>query len=169
VQAEEQPEAQVEQKGEEAPKAEEPKNNETDIAPVVETTTETITESTTIVEAKELTDDKVLARYKAGVKRLAKKYRDEKKKMKHMREEWEKSQVNATEIARRRLELGEKANNMSDVDIMDNDKYTQVKAEIVNASIVQSTVVGVKPKDADRYTKLRTEIDKEAYGKSHKK
>lgn len=153
VQAQEQPEAPVEEQGIEAPKAEE---------------TTPIVEPTAIVESKcnkELKMTQLLERYKAGVKRLAQKCRDEKKKTKQMKHDWEESKVNAVEVARRRLELGDKAIKLSDVEIMDDNKFTQAKADIVNASIVQSTVVGVKPKDTDKYTKLRTEIDKEAFGK----
>lgn len=118
--------------------------------------------------ARTLKMTELVNRYKAGVKKVAQKYKDTKKQMKKMKEEMTEEcafyKTNAGEINKRREELGTFANTLTDKDIMIDEKYLEAKITKENSTIVKASKVGEKSKNDAYYKKLRTEIDNEAFG-----
>ena len=72
---------------------------------------------------------------------------------------------NFMEISKRRIALGDKV-KISDIDILDDLKYAQAKADKLNIEIGSSRgLIGDKPKDADFYKNLRKRVDAKAFPK----
>jgi len=73
---------------------------------------------------------------------------------------------NFMEISKRRIALGDKV-KISDIDILDDLKYAQAKADKLNIEIGSSRgLIGDKPKDADYYKDLRKRVDAKAFPKT---
>ena len=78
--------------------------------------------------------------------------------------EWYKA--NAVTIANRRAELGELAKDISDVDILDETKFSDAKVAQANEGIEKAAeVVGLKTASEDNYRRLQNEIRDKADGK----
>jgi len=110
--------------------------------------------------ARQLKMKSLLERHKAGINKLAKELIEAKKKIKLYAEK-------AQEILKRRAELGDY--EISDEDILNDDKFSKAKVEMENASLrakleTGTDVVGSKKKDDDYYKKMHDQIDKDAFG-----
>jgi len=127
--------------------------------------------------ARQLKMTQLLERYKSAIKKLGEKYLELKKSS---IEKVEFYKENAKKILERREELGEEyAKDLSDIDIVNDDKFNLVKIEKENlllkaqleTSSEEDIVVGIKPQDNDDdyYSKHRKEITKKAFKKSPKK
>ena len=65
--------------------------------------------------------------------------------------------------SKRRKELGDAGKNLSDIEVLDNAKFSDAK--LVQANLETSSIVGTKKTDEDTYKKYRDEIDAKAQGK----
>ena len=113
----------------------------------------------------------LLTRYHSTVKRLAKKVKlakaNNKKELIKASEEIEFYKANSVTISERRLELGSYAKDLSDREIVDDNKFTDVKLVKANKEIEETAeIAGTKEKGADYYTKKRQEIDDKAFGRT---
>jgi len=172
-----------EEKPEEAPKAEEkqeeakeetPKEEEPEEAPkaeekVDEPKIEVIeTEKDNQIdlgkeEVQKLTQ--TIERYKSGVRKVAKKYKELRKAMD---EKIEFYKTNAKTIIERRAEVGDY--EINDEELLNDDKFARAKVEMENAQLranleTGSEVLGSKASQRDDgwYAKKRAEIDKKAF------
>lgn len=106
-------------------------------------------------------------RLTAGLKKFAEQIIDLKKRV-------ELYESSATEIVSRRNELGDCAKDMSEEDILNDDKFAKAKLEKENAilkasaSSTDNELVGSKKKADDWYSKKRKAIDKKAFPKPKK-
>jgi hypothetical protein len=71
---------------------------------------------------------------------------------------------NAAEIAKRRTELGDAAKEISDVDILDNAKFSDAKVAKANLETAKE-IVGKKVDDVDEYKKYQDEITAKSEGR----
>ena len=123
--------------------------------------------------ARQLKMTQLLKRYKSALNKIAKKY-SELKKSTDERINFYK--VNAKKIYERREELGtEYAENLSDTDIVNDDKFNLAKSEkenlLLKAKLETSSediVIGIKPKADNYYLNTRKEINKKAFPKKNK-
>ncbi len=119
------------------------------------------------------TEEKVeakLERYKTGVKKIARKYRDLRKSMNDKIDFYKK---NAVEINKRRDELEDFAKDLTDEQILNDDKFEKAKLEKENSELKiniekSSETVAIKGRDNDYYTKKKKEIDAVAFKKIKK-
>ena len=135
--------------------------------------------------AKKLaTAKQCVARHLACVKASHKKLQVARKVSKASKDELHRecaSQVefyraNAEEINKRRKEVGdlETASQISDIDILDNAKFADLKLEKANLEVAKKgAVVGNKETDdgyaGDEHKRLRKEIDDKAFGRTPRK
>jgi len=115
--------------------------------------------------------ENLLSRYHKSVKNLTKKIKDMKaencKKLNKASEEVEFYKANSVAISERRLELGSYAKDLSDREIVDDNKFTDAKLVKANKEIEETAeIAGTKGKDADYYTNKRKEIDDKAFGRT---
>lgn len=150
---EEKPVEKVEEKKEE--KSDDKKDEKVD-EKASEKTDEKPTEEK-VEEAKETREQK----YAKGIRRLASKIRDLKKQL-------ELYKANAKEIIKRREELGDFVADLTDEDVLNDDKFARAKTEkenvLLRAQVEKgSENVGSKAKDDEYYVKMRKRIDDEAF------
>jgi len=114
-----------------------------------------------VEEPKETKEQK----YAKGIRKLASMVRELRKSM---IEKIAFYKANAEEINKRRTDLGDYSNDLSDVDILNDEKFAKAKAKKENAKIEKSAVdvVGKKEKDEDFYTQKRNEINDLAFPKN---
>jgi len=115
--------------------------------------------------ARQLKMTKLIERYKSGVRKVAKKYKELRKSMD---EKIEFYKNNAKTIIERRAEV--KDYEISDEDLLNDDKFAKAKLEIENAQLkanleVGSEVVGSKTRTEEWYAERRKKIDKQAFRK----
>ena len=103
-------------------------------------------------------------KFKLKAKAFAKKIKALKKETASLEDRVEFYKANAEEISKRRTELGDTAVDLSDIDILDADKFSTAKVEKANKEIAAATVVGEKTRGSDYYQKLKSEIDEKAFG-----
>lgn len=179
--AEKKPEVKTEVK--KAPKAEETKKVETKIEKketkddkkVEATKKETPKEKgkATIKDVKlTKTEEPVIARYKAGVRKLAKMIKGLRKENASLENKVKLYADNAKTIIERREELGD--TKLTDRDILNDDKFGKAKAEKENLLLKAKEektdeLVGSKKKDGGYYTNKHKEIDDCAFGKVNRK
>jgi len=137
------PEAKVEEKVEEKP-VEEPEVKE---------------DAPEVVEAKETKADK----YAKGIRKFATQVKSLKKQL---AEGIAFYKANAEEINKRRKDLGDFAKDLTDTDILVDEKFVTAKAEKENADIAKSSVekVGDKTSSDDYYKDIQKEVNKHAFG-----
>jgi len=100
--------------------------------------------------------------YKTGINKVAKQLIEAKKQV-------ELYKASAKNILQRQEELGEYAKELSDVDILNDDKFEKAKLEKENTLLKASQhkdddIVGGSKKDNDYYKKIRKEVDRRAFG-----
>lgn len=150
----------VEAKIEETPKAE--------VAPIVEATVETPKVETPIepkveVAKEETKEEKKTKKHKEWLRKMKLMKKEKASIIKTLEEKVEFYKANAEEISKRRKELGDAGKNLSDVEVLDNVKFSDAK--LVQANLETSSIVGTKKTDEDTYKKYRDEIDAKAQGK----
>lgn len=108
-------------------------------------------------ERKRLTD---------GIRKITKQLIEAKKEVKMYKE-------NAVKVYERRQELGDFAKDLSDNDIIDNDKFekAQLKKQVASTEHIEtaSEQVGEKKRTSDIYSQYRTKIDDKAFGDVNKR
>lgn len=125
--------------------------------------------------AKKLGMTQLLERYKATVKKLAQKIKAMRKEKASIIEAMEKKiefyKANAEEINKRRRELGEAGNNLSDEDILNDKRFSDAKLEKANKDLEQGSIVGTKiyEHDDEWYAQKRKEITDKAEGRIPRK
>ena len=122
--------------------------------------------------AKKLAMAKVgIARHLASLKKAHKKIQESKRLSKANLELASFYKVNGEEISKRQREVGlEIASKISDVDILDNSKFADLKLEKANLEV--SNVIGSKSalaEETDHNKDLRKEIDDKAFGRKSRK
>ena len=118
-----------------------------------------------------------LAKYANGIRKLASKVRSINKDLKTTKAEKEEKvkfyKENAKKIYDRKTELGDFANDLSDEDIVNDDKFekAQLKKQVAETKTIEvaNENAGDKTKGMSEYTKIRKEIDDNAFGKTTKK
>jgi len=117
-------------------------------------------------------EDKIV-KYASGIRKLASKIRSTNKELKTAKVEKEDKikfyKENAKKIHGRRIELGDFAKDLSDEDIVNNDKYekAQLEKQLSEAKTIETATenVGDKVTKVDGYAKIRKEINKNAFPK----
>lgn len=104
----------------------------------------------------------------SGIRKLA-------DKIKKMQKTLTLYEANAKEIIKRKETLGEYANDMTDEEILNDDKFALKKAEMENASLRaqletssenEEDVVGLKPEHTEEwYANYRKKVNEHAFGK----
>ncbi len=151
---EEKPVEKVEEKKEE--KSDDKKDEKVD-----EKVSEKTDEKPTEEKVEKATEETREQKYAKGIRRLASKIRDLKKQLNLYKS-------NAKEIIKRREELGDFIADLTDEDILNDDKFARAKTEkenvLLRAQVEKgSENVGTKVKDDLYYAKRRKAIDDEAF------
>lgn len=148
----------VKDKVEEAPKAEEAKVDIYPKSKALRKALKRIKDLEQNLTTAKVEQDEAL---KNGIKKVAKQLIESKKQV-------ELYKTNAKEILTRRNEVGDY--EISDEDILNDDKYDKAKLELENARLKadnenSNDIVGVKEQGSDYYGKIRKQIDKKAFGR----
>jgi len=108
--------------------------------------------------------------YAAELKTLQMKSATEKakleKEIESLKTQVEFYKANAEEINKRRKELGEYAKELSDVEILDGDKFAEKKLDKANKEIENASLVGTKTKDDSWYKSVQAKVDDLAWPKN---
>lgn len=144
--------------------------------PKVEKSKDTISETQKQDLKLHALEDK-LVKYAVGIRKLVSKVRSAKKDLVIVKSDKEKKvkfyKENAKKIYDRQKELGNFAKDLSDEDIINDDKYekAQLKKQVDEGKKIEtaSETVGDKNTKKDEYAKIRKEIDKNAFPQSGKK
>ena len=105
--------------------------------------------------------------YKAGINKVVKQLIEAKAQV-------ELYKTDAKEIIKRRELLGDFADDVKDVDLLNDDKFERAKLEkekalITASEVKEDDVVGAPKKDGSYYTQKQKEIDEFAFGKNKNK
>ena len=154
----------------ETPKEE--KKTEVKKEKVEETKKETPKEEKTETPVEEAKEETKEQKYAKGIRKLALQIKELKKQLISAKADSEKRvafyKANAGEINKRREDIGDYGKDLTDEDILDDEKFAKAKADKENAKIEKGSAetVGTKGKDNDYYTRMRKEIDGQAFPKN---
>ena len=112
-----------------------------------------------------------IAKYAKGIRKLAARIRSNKKELEVVKAEKEKEvkfyKENAKKIHDRKKELGNFAKDLSDEDIINEDKFekAQLKKQVAEAQTIEIASENVKDKvtGVNEYTDIKKRIDKSAF------
>jgi hypothetical protein len=127
--------------------------------------------------ARQLKMTQLIKRYKAGINKLTSHVISLKKEVANVKDEMSQKiefyKKNAVEINKRREELGDFGNDLTDEHILNNDKFEKARLEKENVDLktsveTSSDVVGLKKKDDSYYAKKQKEINAVAFPNKEK-